>query len=129
MESRSANRRSVLSAYCKCKGGRDGGCKHIAAAMYSLQDMLKTRGEESVTSGLCQWIRKPLANVDPYEVKDLVITKGKVAPIVKAKRRPYQWLQEKDFDLRQCKTPATDQEIALFESRMSSLTTGYPNSK
>ena len=27
-------RGSVLSAYCKCEGGRDGGCKHIAAAMY-----------------------------------------------------------------------------------------------
>ena len=27
-------RGSVLSAYCKCEGGRDSGCKHIAAAMY-----------------------------------------------------------------------------------------------
>ena len=28
-----ANRGSVLQAKCKC--GRDGECKHIAAAMYS----------------------------------------------------------------------------------------------
>ena len=31
---RVTNRGSVLQARCKCKGGRDGGCKHIAAAMY-----------------------------------------------------------------------------------------------
>ena len=36
-EGRGANRGSVLSAYCKCKGGRDGECKHIAAAMYSFK--------------------------------------------------------------------------------------------
>ena len=66
-----------MSAYCKYKGGY----KHIAAAMYSLEDMLNTRGQESVTSGLCQWIRKPLVNVEPCEVKDLVITKDKVAPL------------------------------------------------
>ena len=76
-----------MSAYCKCQGGRDGGCTHIAAAMYSLEDMLNTRGEErrgeeSVTSGLnCQWIRKPLVNVEPCEVKDLVISKNKFPPL------------------------------------------------
>ena len=59
-------------------------------------------------------------------MKDLLNTKDKVVPIVKAKRRPYQWLQEKDFDLRQYKQPTTDQEIALFASRMSSLNTASP---
>ena len=41
VESRGANRSSVLQAKCKCKGGLDGGCKHISAAMYSLEDLLK----------------------------------------------------------------------------------------
>ena len=50
LEGRGTNRGSVLQARCKCKGGRDGGCKHIAAAMYGLEDLLNTRGEESVTS-------------------------------------------------------------------------------
>ena len=36
VECRGLNRDSVLQAECKCKGGRDGECKHIAAAMYSL---------------------------------------------------------------------------------------------
>ena len=75
---------------------------------------------------LCQWIRNSRVNVEPCEMKDLLNTKDKVVPIVKAKRRPYQWLQEKDFDLRQCKKPATNQEIALFASRMSSLNTASP---
>ena len=47
------NRGSVLQARCKCKGGLDGGCKHIAAAMYALEDLLDIRGEDSVMSGPC----------------------------------------------------------------------------
>ena len=106
-----------MSAYCKCEGGRDGECKYIAAAMYSLEDMVTTRGEESVTSGLCQWIRNSRVNVESCKVKDLVNTKDKVVPLVKAKRRPYQWLREKYFDLmKTMQEPATDQEIALFAS-------------
>ena len=52
LEDRGANRGSVLDAFCKCKNGRDGGCKHIAAAMYSLEELLnqdgnrKRRGKE-----------------------------------------------------------------------------------
>ena len=126
LEGRGVNRGSVIDAFCKCKGGRDGGCKHIAAAMYSLEDLLNTRGEDSVTSGPCRWVRKPLVNLEPCEVKHLIITKDKVAPAVKAQRRPYQWLQEKDFDVRQSKKPATDQEITLFASRMKSLNTASP---
>ena len=59
LEGKGANRGSVLQARCTCKGGRDGGCKHIAAAMYALEDLLNTRGRESVTSGPCIWVKKP----------------------------------------------------------------------
>ena len=38
LEGKGANRGSVLKARCRCKGGHDGGCKHIAALMYSLED-------------------------------------------------------------------------------------------
>ena len=77
LEGRGANCGSVLLARCKCKGGRDGGCKHIAAAMYTLDDLLNTRGKDSVTSGPCVWVRRPRANTQACEVKDLVIKKGK----------------------------------------------------
>ena len=71
------NRGSTLQARCKCKGGRDGACKHIAVAMYALGDLSNTRGEDSVTSGPCVWVRRARANTQACEVKDLFIKKGK----------------------------------------------------
>ena len=42
-----------------CEGSRDGGCKHIVAAMYDLEDLLNSQGKDSVTSapasGLKDW--------------------------------------------------------------------------
>ena len=50
LEGKGRNKGSVIEAFCKCKGGRDGGCKHIGAAMYSLEALLNCSGEDSVTS-------------------------------------------------------------------------------
>ena len=86
LEGRGANRGSVLQARCRCKGGRDGGCKHIVAAMYALEDLLNTRGNDSVTSGPCIWVKRPRANTQACEVKDLVIEKGKKPSYKKRKR-------------------------------------------
>ena len=80
LEGRGANHGSVLQVWCKCKGSWDGGFKHIVAAMYALDDLLNTRGEESVTSGSCVSVRRPRANTQACEVKDLVIEKGKNLP-------------------------------------------------
>ena len=55
LEGRGANCGSVRHARWKCKGCRDGGCKHIAATMYTLEDLLNTPGKDSVTSGPCVW--------------------------------------------------------------------------
>ena len=54
LEGRDASRGSAIDAHCVCLGGRDDGCKHIAAAMYSLEELLNSRCEDSVTSGPCQ---------------------------------------------------------------------------
>lgn len=51
LEGKGVNKGSALKARCICKGGRDGACKHITAAMYSPEDMLNSRSEDSVTSG------------------------------------------------------------------------------
>ena len=45
--------------------------------MYTLDDLLNTCGKDSVTSGPCVWVRRPRANTQACEVKDLVIEKGK----------------------------------------------------
>ena len=42
LEGRGTNQGSLLQARCKFKGGRDGGCKHIAAAMYFFIRMAET---------------------------------------------------------------------------------------
>ena len=76
LEGKGVNRGSVVDAYCLCLGGRDGGCKHIAAALYSLEELLNSRGEDSVKSGPCLWIRKPIPETSPRELKDLKIGKG-----------------------------------------------------
>ena len=75
LEGRGPNRGSVLKAKCHCKGGQDGGCKHIAAAMYSLEETLNTRGEDSVTSAQCKWVKRPTASSKPCEIKELFIGK------------------------------------------------------
>ena len=99
VEGRVANRGSVLRAKCKCKGGRDGGCKHIAAAMYSLEDLLNTRGKDSVTSGPCIWVKKTSSNTKSCEVKDLVIKKIK-KPSHQKRKRKHTYPQYIDRDVR-----------------------------
>ena len=66
LEGKGANSGSLLQARCKGKGGGNGACKHIAAAIYALEDLLNTRGEDSVTSGPCVWVRRPRANTQIY---------------------------------------------------------------
>ena len=75
VKGRGANRGSVLQAKWKCS--RDKECEHIAAAMYSLEYLLTTRGKDSVTSGPCILVKKPWENTRSCKVKDLVITKNK----------------------------------------------------
>ena len=92
LEGRGANCGSVLQARCKCEGGRDGGCKHIAGAMYAVEDLLNTRGKDSVTSGPCFWAKRQAC-----EVKDLVIEKGKKPSHEKRKcKQVYSQNIEKD---------------------------------
>jgi hypothetical protein len=76
LEGKGPNKGSILEAFCKCKGGRDSGYKHISAALYSLDDLLNSTGDKSVTSGPCQWVRKPLSDTGPSTVKELEIIKG-----------------------------------------------------
>ena len=103
LEGRGANCGSVLQARCKCKGGRDGGCKHIAGAMYAVEDLLNTRGKDSVTSGQCFWAKRQAC-----EVKDLVIEKGKKPSHEKRKcKQVYYQNIEKDV----CANPPDEEYL------------------
>jgi hypothetical protein len=121
LEGKGPNKGSVIEAFCKCKGGRDGGCKHLAAAMYSLEELLNSLGEESVTSGPCLWVARPQSNTEPCDVKDLNIIKIKPPPS-KKKKRKYTWLQNIDFDPRSTKyRKVQSEELASFTERVCAI--------
>ena len=72
-----------LGIKCACEEGQDGSCKHVAAAMYSLEDLLNTCVQDSATSGHCQWVKRPTASSKPYKMKDLVVGKLNSPPLKK----------------------------------------------
>ena len=121
VEGRGANRGSVLQAKCKCKRGRDGGCKHIAAAMYSLEDLLNTRGKDSVTGGFCIWVKKPRANTKSCEVKDLVGKKIK-KPSHQIRKRKHTYPRYIDQDVRapEDRNPKDEEYLRQFTKRCAS---------
>ena len=122
LEGKGPNRGSVLAAFCKCKGGRDGGCKHIAAAMYCLEYLLNTQGKESVTSGKCLWKKKPKASIKPCEVKDINVTKCLYGGPSKKRKHEYVWLQEIDHDPREerFRKEKSHDDLVKFTSLMQS---------
>jgi hypothetical protein len=94
------NRGSVLKAKCTCKGGQDGGCKHIAATMYSLEDLLNNR--ESVTSGPCQWVKRARCDTKPTDIKELQIRRrSEVLSNVPCKRKhQHTFIEHINVDVR-----------------------------
>ncbi len=89
--------------------------------MYSLEELLNSLGEESVTSGPCLWVARPQSNTEPCDVKDLNIIKIK-PPLRKKKKRKYTWLQNIDFDPRSTKyRKVQSEELASFIERVSAI--------
>ena len=99
VEGKGANRGSTLKAKCMCKGGRDGGCKHLGAAMYSLEELLNMRGDTSATSGPCLWMKKAQSSTKPCDMAELVIEKFKL-PSHKMKKQEHSYSQYIDVDVR-----------------------------
>ena len=116
------NRGSTLQARCKCKGGRDGACKHIAVAMYALGDLSNTRGEDSVTSGPCVWVRRARANTQACEVKDLFMKKGK-KPSHKRRKQKQVYCQNIETDVRtpEDANPPAEEYLRKFIKRLCNL--------
>ena len=90
--------------------------------MYSLEALLNSRGEESVTSGTCQWKPKTQLNSEPCETKDVVIEKIK-PPSNKRKKKSYTWLQNIEFDPRssQDKKSRKKRSMSRFTKRLCPL--------
>ena len=43
----------IKSAYCTCKDGMDGGCRHVVATLFEIMEFLNDKNKPSVTSGEC----------------------------------------------------------------------------
>ena len=67
--------------------------------MYALEDLLHTRGKDSVTSAPCIWVKRLKANTQACAVKDLEIKKGKNPP-TKKRKREHTFSQNIDRDVR-----------------------------
>lgn len=122
VEGKGANRGSVLKAKCMCKGGCDGGCKHIAAAMYSLEALLNSHGNDSATSGSCSWLKRPISSTQACEVRDLVMEKGKL-PSNKKRKRKHTYPQNIDMDVRATrdKFPPLKQNLTKFTENLNNI--------
>ena len=116
LEGKGANRGSVLAARCCCIGGRDGACKHIAAAMYSLEDLLNIHDKDSVTSMSCVWVKKATTDSKPCDVKDLPIKRE--LPLHE-KRDEHIYCEHIDMDVRHDKdqNPPTKESIITSQNR------------
>ena len=127
LEGRGINRGSVLQPRRKCKGGRDGGCKHIVAATYALEDLLNSQGKDSVTSAPCIWVKRPRANTQACEVKDLIIKTGKKPSYKKRKRKqPFPQNSEKDVRAPEHTNPPDEKYLRRFTQEMCQLKTDSP---
>ena len=60
---------------------------YVAAALYSLRNLLNTKGEDSITSKPCQWIRRPKPDTTPCELKDLPVRKRGLKDHEETKRK------------------------------------------
>ena len=57
---------SIYSAFCRCIGGADQGCRHLGAALFELDDFLSSE-RSAVTSLPAYWNPKPMPETKPDE--------------------------------------------------------------
>ena len=87
--------------------------------MYALEDLLNTRGEDTVTS---VWVRRPRANTQACAVKDLIIEKGK-RPSHNKRKRDQVYSQNIETDVRapEDTNPPDEEYLRNFTERLCNL--------
>ena len=66
----------VHSAFCPCKGGSDGCCRHVAAVLFDLQSTVSNNLMPTCSSGKCEWKRRRGNNEYAIPFLDLKIAKA-----------------------------------------------------
>lgn len=82
------------AAYCPCKGGSDGVCKHVIAALFDLQSTVSNNLTSTCTSEKCLWKRRNGKNDFGTRIEDLNIVKAEFGKQEKHYVKPH------DFDPR-----------------------------
>ena len=92
---------SVCSAFCRCKGGADQGCRHLGATLFELDDFLSNQ-RKSVISMSAYWNPKPTPTLKPVPTSEMNVSQSS---LMKNKRKitPYDdsWIDS--FDPRPMK--------------------------
>ena len=78
----------VHSAFCPCKGGSDGCCRHVAAVLFDLQSTLSNNLMSTCTSGNCEWKRRCGNNDYAIPFRDLKIVKAEFGKTEKDPVKP-----------------------------------------
>ena len=65
----------VHAVHCPCKGGSDGACKHVTAALFDLQSTVSNNLANSCTSEKCLWKRRNRKTDYATRLEDLNIVK------------------------------------------------------
>ena len=95
---------------CWFKPDAGGTCKHIAAAMYSLEDLLNTFEKDSPTKMPCVWTKKPTTDSRPCDVKDLKIERCELP--LKKRKNEHIYCEHIDINIRH----KNDQDLPSDES-------------
>lgn len=107
----------IHSAYCECKGGIDGLCKHVAAALFDLQATVCNNLLTTCTSTKCEWKRRVRIDVYSVQLDDLNLIKAEFGNEEKIYTKPNK------FDPR-----CTDVDISTKQQQRKGLGELCPDS-
>ena len=81
----------VHAAYCPCKGGSDGACKHVTAALFDLQCTVSNNLTNTCTSERCLWKRRNRKSDYAIRLEDLNFVKAEFGKEEKLHLKPYHF--------------------------------------
>lgn len=83
--------RQSTQAYCPCKGGSDGACKCVTAALFDLQSTVSNNLTNTCTSEKCLWKRRNRNSHYAIPLEDLSIVKADFGKEEKLHLKPYRF--------------------------------------
>lgn len=85
------SRAEVHAAYCPCKGGSDGACKHVTAALFDLQSTVSNNLTNTCTLENCLWKCRNRKSDYAIRLEDLNIVKAEFGKEEKLHFKPYHF--------------------------------------